>query len=336
MSNESHTGIIGACDPSWCSFDAGTGLVECDAAAFCGSNNGALGIISDRIVSTVGYNWIATIECLNLTTSSCTIDDALGEVDGFRMRGTDVGETLLYSFCSAGFQTCPNNCSCTTPIITVSPSHGTLITLEVNGADGPDEIVGGNSHTSIDTLRGNGGADQIAGLFGVDWIYAGANPAGAFFRDLVYGGPGDDHLYGNAGDDDLAGGDGDDYVDGGDGDDKKLEGGDGNDIIVGGSGEDVLTGYGGNDVLIGGDNHDALQGGADNDILCEDGTDGDRLEGDSPLTGDDVLWYDPAGGVPPEARSSGEAGFDTCSTVFTPLANWMCEAFVLTKPVECP
>jgi hypothetical protein len=40
------------------------------------------------LVSSGPYNWVATVECQNLATSSCTIDDASAEVDGFRMRGT--------------------------------------------------------------------------------------------------------------------------------------------------------------------------------------------------------------------------------------------------------
>jgi hypothetical protein len=86
--SETHTGIIGACSGSWCSFDAGTGLVSCDVEAFCGANNGALAAITDPLVSSGPYNWVATVECQNLATSSCTIDDASAEVDGFRMRGT--------------------------------------------------------------------------------------------------------------------------------------------------------------------------------------------------------------------------------------------------------
>jgi Ca2+-binding RTX toxin-like protein len=159
-----------------------------------------------------------------------------------------------------------------------------------------------------------GGADNIYGGSGNDFIYAGAgddNVDGGIGNDIVYGEGGNDAIAGGGGNDILngdadwlaAGSHGNDYIDGGDGDDimlglggsDELFGGDGNDELQGGEGDDYLDGEAGDDLLfgdtgkdqlMGGDGLDEIYGGESDDYL-DGGAGSDQLYGDD---GNDELF----------------------------------------------
>lgn len=159
-----------------------------------------------------------------------------------------------------------------------------------------------------------GGADNIYGGSGNDFIYAGGgddNVDGGIGNDIVYGEGGNDAITGGSGNDILngdadwlaAGSHGDDYIDGGDGDDimlglggsdelfggdgmDELQGGEGDDYLDGEAGDDLLFGDTGKDQLMGGDGLDEIFGGEDNDYL-DGGTGSDHLYGEA---GSDELF----------------------------------------------
>lgn len=96
------------------------------------------------------------------------------------------------------------------------------------------------------------------GTSGIDPIYGDSIAAG--YKDVMFGGAGNDTLKGYNGDDTLSGDSGND----------KLYGGNGNDTLHGGSGMDTLYGEAGNDILFGGTGSDTLTGGAGNDRFMFD------------------------------------------------------------------
>jgi Ca2+-binding RTX toxin-like protein len=124
---------------------------------------------------------------------------------------------------------------------------GVLVALENQGANQGDaagdqynliENLFGSSHN--DTLRGDGGDNDIWGYFG---------------NDVIYGRAGNDTLRGQVGNDVLFGGEGHDA----------LHGDEGNDILAGDAGNDSLYGGAGDDILRGGDGADSLNGGEGTD-----------------------------------------------------------------------
>lgn len=96
--------------------------------------------------------------------------------------------------------------------------------------------------TTMNTINGNGRANNITGTSGDDLIRARG---------------GDDTVNGGAGNDDIRAGRGDDLVFGGDGDDI-IRGGRGNDTIDAGPGNDTVIGGDGADVFVVGPNTDTL------------------------------------------------------------------------------
>ena len=124
---------------------------------------------------------------------------------------------------------------------------GVLVDLENQSANQGDaagdqynliENLFGSSHN--DTLRGDGGDNDIWGYFG---------------NDVIYGRAGNDTLRGQVGNDVLFGGEGHDA----------LHGDEGNDILAGDAGNDSLYGGAGDDILRGGDGADSLNGGEGTD-----------------------------------------------------------------------
>ncbi len=184
-----------------------------------------------------------------------------------------------------------------------SSAAGVKASLTNPGSNTGD--AGGDTHTSIeglrgssfnDTLEGDGGSNILVGNQGVDML------SGLSGNDALWGVSGDDTLSGGAGSDTLNGGAGSDtasyassgvglwalqnfgFLNNGDaaGDsfssvenmlgssfDDLLGGNDGANIIDGGagSGADWLFGFLGDDTLIGGSGNDTLNGGAGADNL---------------------------------------------------------------------
>lgn len=108
------------------------------------------------------------------------------------------------------------------------------------------------------------------------------------FREVVYGGIGDDTMYGGngpsffygeGGEDFLLGGFRNDTIDGGDHTDT-VNGECGNDIVGGGAGNDFVYGFEGNDWVFGGPGIDTVDGGDGNDFLQGD-TGIDTLNGNN-------------------------------------------------------
>lgn len=156
------------------------------------------------------------------------------------------------------------------------------------------EFQGVNPSVALGDINGDGAADLITGLVGLDGGAGGAailygqatdvTRTGTTGADYLISGAGADILLGMAGKDTLIGGYGADLLDGG-ADNDILHAGAGNDIVGGGLGADSLHGEDGDDTLSGGDGADKLFGGAGADTLTA-GAGADRLEGG---TGNDVL-----------------------------------------------
>jgi ELWxxDGT repeat protein len=121
-------------------------------------------------------------------------------------------------------------------------------TVSINGSDGSDNLLGGNSSESIQALSGQ---DTVDGGKG---------------NDTIDGSEGDDRLTGNAGNDSLIGGNGNDTLTG-DGGNDHLNGGNGSDVLNAGNGSDRLTGGEDNDLLDGGIGNDTLDGGNGDDTF---------------------------------------------------------------------
>ena len=145
--------------------------------------------------------------------------------------------------------------------------------------DGPDVLIGGADH---DTINGRRGDDVVDGGSQSDILQG--NPG----RDVVLGGSGDDMVRGGAGRDFTRGGSGDDFVNGG-GDRDFLHGGSGDDHLLGYNGDDRLWGGAGDDTLRAETGNDVLVGGRGDDMLIG-GEDADRFVyfGD---VGDDVIYH---------------------------------------------
>ncbi|MEE7475582.1 cellulase family glycosylhydrolase [Methylobacterium hispanicum] len=146
------------------------------------------------------------------------------------------------------------------------------------GTPGPDRAVlpmgrityrGG---AGDDTVTGSADDDLIYGNQGDDRVAAGTG-AGAWGRDTVFGGQGQDALdwssssvgafiYGNMGKDTLTGGAGDDV----------LYGGQGQDRIAVGAGDNLAYGNLGDDTILGGPGRDTLFGGQGQDVITAAGT----------------------------------------------------------------
>ncbi|MCX7418660.1 MAG: Ig-like domain-containing protein [Planctomycetia bacterium] len=159
-----------------------------------------------------------------------------------------------------------------------------LVSIEVDGANGNDSIVG--SLDIADSLSGGNGTDTLIGLGGNDTLLGGDG------NDVIIGGLGDDSIRGGDGNDGITGDAGNDVIDSGNGDDT-VSGGDGNDSVFAGNGQDSLTGNAGDDTLNGDGGTDSVSGGDGNDLIFG-GEFGDLLLGDA---GNDTI--------------SGQAGNDT-------------------------
>ncbi len=132
-----------------------------------------------------------------------------------------------------------------------------LLSVEVDGGDGNDTVIG---HAGADLILGGRGNDSISAGAGHDTLSGGDG------NDVLRGEAGHDVLRGQMNNDRLIGGDGDDTCDGGGGDDI-LSGDAGYDSLLGSTGNDVLSGGDGRDKILGGDGHDRLEGNSGNDQL---------------------------------------------------------------------
>ncbi len=195
--------------------------------------------------------------------------------------------------------------------ILLTPGRDVVVTL--GGADvvyNPDDHSETNGPPPEDPPANN---DLVCTGPGHDYVRGAAQVDGGADRDeingaqIVYGGPGDDHIaewgcapseiHAGPGDDsvnafrsydgiDRCPGRGNDLIDGDAGADN-LRGGDGNDRLYGGPGDDEIQGGYGDDILQGWAGNDALYGEAGDDILdgggeeleidtCDGGPGGDR------------------------------------------------------------
>jgi Ca2+-binding RTX toxin-like protein len=153
------------------------------------------------------------------------------------------------------------------PTLPKGPAMGDTLNTLFGGAEN-DHIVGG------------GGADQIFGQAGDDYIEAGINnpDQNTIDWDYVEGGDGNDVIVGGLGTDVLVGGAGNDQLyarfesdlatlatDAATPNANRdwLDGGDGNDFLVGSAGDNGLCGGGGNDVILGGAGDDHILGDTD-------------------------------------------------------------------------
>jgi Ca2+-binding RTX toxin-like protein len=114
------------------------------------------------------------------------------------------------------------------------------------GSDYVGGLIGwsDNPEADITTIHALGGDDTVAAYAGdvfADYAYRG-------WRDVIFGGSGNDSLDGGAGDDSLHGGVGQDTLIGGFGRDL-LNGGGGLDTLIGGTGDDVYV-VDGSDVIV--------------------------------------------------------------------------------------
>jgi Ca2+-binding RTX toxin-like protein len=207
----------------------------------------------------------------------------------------------------------------------------------VNGGEGPDELVGDSTGN---VLHGNGGNDQVSGgaatdqLFGdagddllrggdgndmidggegnntADYASAGAGGVGVQVR-LTTGtatGEGNDTLKaiqnvnGSSFDDNINGDASDNRLNGAGGEDN-ISGNAGNDTINGGGAADQMSGQTGDDKISGAQGNDAIQGGAGNDWL-QGGQGKDTILGQK---GNDKLY----GNAQPDFLNGGQ-GSDVC------------------------
>lgn len=167
-------------------------------------------------------------------------------------------------------------------------SSASSVGQEINGAGGPDVLIGGAGDDSInggggeDFMRGGEGHDRMAGGDDFDDMHGNQGNdtlAGGGGGDWVVGGKDDDHLYGDDGGDVVLGNLGNDLVDGGAGGDV-LRGGQGDDLIYGWSGDDWISGDRGSDTLSGGSGADIFHtfGEAGRDMVTDfNFAEGDRV-----------------------------------------------------------
>jgi len=196
-----------------------------------------------------------------------------------------------------------------------SDVDGNVISIEVTGGDGHDELVGASDLDS--SLYGGDGDDTITVLGGDVLVEAGdGNDTidGGSGSDTLLGGDGNDSITGGASGDSIDGGDGVDSLDGGIGDDT-LQGGDGADRLDGGTGNDSLNGSSGDDLLIGNTGDDIIRGGSGSDSIYGDLLVSTRQSGDDSLFGQggaDKLYG--GGGVD---LITGGPGHDLLRSMFT-------------------
>ncbi|MGR3378675.1 calcium-binding protein [Salipiger abyssi] len=195
------------------------------------------------------------------------------------------------------------------------------------GSDALTGIEGAHGSDYGDTLRGDGGDNELFGFGGGDLLQGGTG------NDTLTGGDGSDTLQGGAGTDLLSGDGGSDTIDGGDGTDvvryrddstgvtvnlisgQALQGGSALDTLFnienahgsdhgdrltgdvaanelsGFAGNDTITGNGGNDTILGGAGNDSLSGGSNNDEIWGEAGD-DTIDGGA---GSDLIRYRSAG-----------------------------------------
>jgi serralysin len=125
------------------------------------------------------------------------------------------------------------------------------------GGSGNDQLLGNGS---ANVLKGLSGVDDISGGAGNDWINGNAG------NDYLLGGDDDDTVRGGKNEDVALGGTGDDFVNGNN-DNDSVSGGSGDDILHGGKNDDVILGEAGNDIIYGDLGNDVMTGGAGGDTF---------------------------------------------------------------------
>lgn len=134
----------------------------------------------------------------------------------------------------------------------------------LSGDKGNDSLVATGEGTTVDTLVGGAGADNLRGVTtsdqnevligGADSIPGQDTTTGV---DLIDGRGGADTIVAGGGGSTVSGAGGNDSIIGGKGNDSFL-GGDDNDILIGGAGNDSLQGWRGKDTLTGGAGADSF------------------------------------------------------------------------------
>jgi Ca2+-binding RTX toxin-like protein len=196
-----------------------------------------------------------------------------------------------------------------------SDVDGNVISIEVTGGNGHDELTGAIDLGS--SLYGGHGDDTITVLGGdvlVDGGHGNDTIDGGSGSDTLLGGDGNDVITGGPSGDSIDGGDGMDSLDGGIGDDT-LQGGDGADRLDGGTGNDSLNGSSGDDLLIGNTGDDTIRGGSGSDSVYGDLLVSTSQAGDDSLFGQgdaDKLYG--GGGVD---SINGGPGHDLLHSMFT-------------------
>jgi Ca2+-binding RTX toxin-like protein len=134
---------------------------------------------------------------------------------------------------------------------TVDAATASLTTIQggVDSADGGDSIFG--STTGADLVFGNGGADTISVLDGLNTAVGGVG------ADSMLAGTADDRLFANEGDDTVNAGNGANSVVGGQGNDCLFTG-DNNDVVIGSEGNDSIYAQLGADTLTGSSGNDTF------------------------------------------------------------------------------
>jgi serralysin len=180
-----------------------------------------------------------------------------------------------------------------TEVITDSPYHDTLVSIEnITGGFGDDYFAG---NSADNTFRGGAGDDYFVASNGYDTYYGNSGydmvdysktgtgltirPTGFGYSTVIAGGTAYDALYsieniiGTRFNDEISG-------------DKA------NNYFLGMRGDDQLSGGAGGDVLNGGANNDTLTGGRDADIFEFKGSFGDDTVTDFDAHGDDHDFID--------------------------------------------
>lgn len=293
--------------------------------------------LTNPIAATIVFSIVLeTNDTLTGTNNGETLDGAGGNDVISALGGPDIiygstGNDLLEG--GAGDDTIDGGAD-TDQVTYANASAGVTVSLaitttqSVGGGQGVDRIVAVENLTGSngfgDTLTGNAGNNQIAGLGGADTLLGGDG------NDALFGGAGVDNLSGEGGDDllyvvgndaQLEGGSGYDqvivldaagvsitiesgveYVAGNNGNDTISAAGLATAIVIGGAiGADTLTGGSGNDTLAGGEGTDQVNGGDGADLLFG-GLGVDNFSGGD---GDDLIYI-----LGNDGTIDGGAGFD--------------------------
>ncbi|UQZ88845.1 hypothetical protein C4J81_06380 [Deltaproteobacteria bacterium Smac51] len=165
-----------------------------------------------------------------------------------------------------------------------STGSGAVPSIELNGGENEDIIIGSDSseviksHGGNDYIVGGKGNDYIYGGSGNDYIVGGLSPvspngtasssSSCVDRDGIY--TDDDYLMGGAGQDMIIGGQGDDIIITGESSGEEGSSTANGDWAAGGTGNDVIFGSRDRDILMGGAGRDYIKGNGGDGIIFGD------------------------------------------------------------------